>query len=51
MLMSWDSRLFIKGDMHEARLILFCKIMNGLAQVPSMASLLRRIRTLEENTL
>ena len=34
----------------EARLILFYKIINGLAQVPSKASLLRRIRVLEENT-
>ena len=33
----------------EARLILFYKIINGLAQVPFEA-LLRRIRVLEENT-
>ena len=40
---------------HEARLILFYKIINGLAQVPFEgvlveASLSRRIRVLEENT-
>ena len=34
----------------EARLILFYKIINGLAQA-SKASLLKRIRALEENTI
>ena len=34
----------------EARLIMFYKIINGLAQVPFEGVLLRRIRVLEENT-
>ena len=33
---------------YEARLILFYQIINGLAKCPSNASLLRRIRVLEE---
>ena len=33
---------------YEARLILFYQIINGLAKCPSNASLLRRIRILEE---
>ena len=33
-LMCWGERLFLKRDRIEARLILFYKIINGLAQVP-----------------
>ena len=35
----------------EARFILFYKIISGLAQVPFEASLLSRIRELEDNTI
>ena len=32
--MCWGGRFFLKGDVQEARLLLFYKIINGLAQVP-----------------
>ena len=45
----WGGRLFLKGD---RRLDLFCfaKLLTVWHKCPSKASLLRRIRVLEENT-
>ena len=49
-LMCWGGRLFLKGD---RRLDLFCftKLLTVWHKCPSKASLSRRIRVLEENTL
>ena len=49
-LMSWGNRLFLKGD---RRLDLFCftKLLTVRHTSPSNAYILRRIRTLEENTI
>ena len=49
-LMCWGGRLFLKGDRQEARLILFYKIINGLAQVPFEGVLVEAYKVLEENT-
>ena len=48
-LMCWGGRLFLKGD---RRLDLFCftKLLTVWHKCPSKASLLMRIRVLEENT-
>ena len=47
--MCWSGHLFLKGD---RRLDLFCftKVLTVWHKCPSKASLLRRIRVLEENT-
>ena len=48
-LMSWDGRLFLKGD-RRLDLFIFTKLLTVWHKCLSKASLLRRIGVLEENT-
>ena len=49
-LMSWGGRLFLKGD-RRLDLSCFTKLLTVWHKCPSKASLLRRIRVLEEHNM
>ena len=49
-LMCWDGRLFLKGDRRLDLFFFYTQLLTVWHKCPSKASLLMRIRVLEENT-